>query len=69
MDTGVDWRHPALGGCFGPDCKISFGKAFVGDDYGETGVAVQSPDPLATCVGGGHGTHVAGQYGDLTGYH
>jgi hypothetical protein len=60
MDTGVDWRHPALGGCFGTGCKISFGLDFVGDDYDATGVAVQDPDPLVTCTEGGHGTHVAG---------
>jgi hypothetical protein len=25
IDSGVDFRHPSLGGCFGPGCKISFG--------------------------------------------
>lgn len=60
MDTGVDYRHPALGGCFGEGCKFSFGKDFVGDDYGDTGVPVPDDDPLATCTGGGHGTHVSG---------
>lgn len=27
IDTGVDYLHPALGGCFGPGCKV----AYVGD--------------------------------------
>ncbi|EFX03716.1 subtilisin-like protease [Grosmannia clavigera kw1407] len=63
MDTGVDYRHPALGGCFGKGCKISFGKAFVDDNYGDTGVAVASDDPLATCLGGGHGSHTSGIIG------
>ncbi|KAH7360268.1 subtilisin-like protease [Rhexocercosporidium sp. MPI-PUGE-AT-0058] len=63
IDTGVDWHHPALGGCFGPGCKISFGKDFIGDSYDETGIPVTDDDPLATCVGGGHGTHVAGTIG------
>lgn len=61
MDTGVDYRHPALGGCFGSGCKISFGTDFVGDNYGDTGVAVPDDDPLATCLGGGHGSHTTGK--------
>ncbi|KAL2074241.1 hypothetical protein VTL71DRAFT_8019 [Oculimacula yallundae] len=63
MDTGVDWHHPALGGCFGPGCKISFGKDFIGDNYDSTGIPETDDDPLATCAGGGHGTHVAGTIG------
>lgn len=59
MDTGVDYHHPALGGCFGTGCKIAFGKSFVDD----TGAAVTSDDPLATCVGGGHGSHTTGIIG------
>ena len=26
LDFGVDYRHPALGGCFGAGCKIAFGE-------------------------------------------
>ncbi|KAK0544759.1 hypothetical protein OC845_005428 [Tilletia horrida] len=33
IDTGVDYTHPALGGCFGKGCKVSFGFDFVGDEY------------------------------------
>jgi len=29
LDTGVDYRHPSLGGCFGEGCKIAFGYDFV----------------------------------------
>ncbi|CAF3570870.1 unnamed protein product [Rotaria sp. Silwood1] len=29
IDSGIDYYHPALGGCFGPDCKVAFG-------YGKT---------------------------------
>ncbi|KAH8807362.1 peptidase S8/S53 domain-containing protein [Xylogone sp. PMI_703] len=61
IDTGVDFRHPSLGGCFGPGCKIEFGYDFVGDDYPTT--TVESPIPLSTCIGGGHGTHVMGIIG------
>ena len=24
IDTGIDYLHPALGGCFGPGCKVAF---------------------------------------------
>lgn len=24
IDTGVDYLHPALGGCFGPGCKVAY---------------------------------------------
>ncbi|KAM5356959.1 hypothetical protein ACJ41O_003605 [Fusarium nematophilum] len=48
IDTGVDYNHPDLGGCFGPGCVISYGYDFVDDDE----------DPLDDC--GGHGTHVVG---------
>ncbi|KAK7757608.1 hypothetical protein SLS62_000623 [Diatrype stigma] len=60
IDTGVDWRHPALGGCFGPGCKIEFGYDFVGDDYGSGSAPNPKPDPIATCFDGFHGTHVTG---------
>lgn len=48
IDTGVDFRHPSLGGCFGPGCKIAFGYDFV----------TPKEDPGVTCIDGGHGTHV-----------
>ncbi|KAF9189019.1 hypothetical protein BGZ50_000985 [Haplosporangium sp. Z 11] len=53
IDSGVDYNHPALGGCFGPGCKVAYGTDLVGDDG-------QSPDndPMTDCDG--HGTHVAG---------
>ena len=25
IDSGVYYKHPALGGCFGPGCKVEFG--------------------------------------------
>jgi len=56
IDTGVDYRHPALGAGFGPGHKIAGGYAFVSDN----GTAISDPDPLTTCYGGGHGTHVSG---------
>ncbi|KYK56818.1 subtilisin-like serine protease PR1C [Drechmeria coniospora] len=58
IDSGIDYNHPALGGCFGPGCLVAFGKDFVGDDYDGTNTPVPDDDPLDTCHG--HGTHVAG---------
>ncbi|KAF9107976.1 hypothetical protein BGX27_008527 [Mortierella sp. AM989] len=61
IDSGVDYTHPALGGCFGKGCRVRYGWDFVGDDYDATGVAKQDSDPRDTC--NGHGTHVAGIVG------
>ncbi len=61
IDTGVDYRHPSLGGCLGPGCKISFGYDLVGNTYPDT--TEPSPDRLTTCAQGGHGTHVMGIIG------
>lgn len=57
IDSGVDYNHPALGGCFGKDCLISFGYDLVGDDYGGGKPPKPDDDPM-DC--GGHGTHVTG---------
>ncbi|KAF7897959.1 uncharacterized protein EAF01_008925 [Botrytis porri] len=59
IDTGVDYRHPALGGGFGTGFKITGGYSFVNDN----GTLGGSPDPLSTCLTGGHGTHVSGILG------
>ncbi|KAJ6437307.1 MFS transporter [Purpureocillium lavendulum] len=47
IDTGVDYEHPALGGCFGPGCPVSFGADLVHNE----------PTPM-DCFG--HGTFIAG---------
>ncbi|KAF9166176.1 hypothetical protein DFQ26_008498 [Actinomortierella ambigua] len=57
IDTGIDYTHPALGGCFGAGCKVAFGWDFVGDDYTGSNKPKPSGDPR-DCAG--HGTHVAG---------
>ena len=46
IDTGVDYTHPDLGGCFGPGCKVVAGYDFVNHDA----------DPMDDF---GHGTHCA----------
>jgi hypothetical protein len=47
IDTGVDYKHPALGGGFGPGYKVIAGYDFVDND----------PDPMDE---DGHGTGLAG---------
>jgi subtilisin family serine protease len=62
IDTGIDYDHPDLGGCFGPGCKVAYGYDFVGDDYNSGGTGTQPipvPDPDPDDCNG-HGTHVAG---------
>ncbi|KAK8079946.1 subtilisin-like serine protease [Apiospora hydei] len=58
VDSGIDWHHPALGGCFGPGCLVETGWDLVGDDYNPPGLPKPDSDPYDNCVG--HGTHVAG---------
>jgi subtilisin family serine protease len=61
LDTGVDYTHPDLGGCFGPNCKVAGGYDFVENDG----------DPFDSISG--HGTSVAaiaagiGSYTDQSG--
>ncbi|GAB1315592.1 hypothetical protein MFIFM68171_05802 [Madurella fahalii] len=61
VDTGIDYKHPALGGCFGPGCLVAYGYDLVGDNYTELDErTTKQPDndPMDEC--NGHGTHVAG---------
>jgi minor extracellular serine protease Vpr len=63
IDTGVDYNHPDLGGCFGPGCRVEKGFDFVGDAFNaDDAVPIVTPDPDPDdCAG--HGTHVAGIVG------
>lgn len=47
LDTGIDYTHPDLGGCFGEGCKVAGGYDFVNEDA----------SPMDDHS---HGTHVAG---------
>jgi minor extracellular serine protease Vpr len=67
MDTGIDYKHPDLGGpCDqpGPGCRVVAGFDFVGDAFNAADPANNTPapddDPM-DC--NGHGTHVAGIIG------
>ncbi|KAJ5740275.1 hypothetical protein N7493_000147 [Penicillium malachiteum] len=48
VDSGIDYKHPALGGCYGEGCLVSFGYNLIND----------TNDPYDNCDG--HGTHVSG---------
>lgn len=61
IDSGIDYRHPALGGGFGPGFKVAGGYDLVGDNYSGTNTPVPDDDPLTVCLEGGHGSHVAGR--------
>ena len=37
VDSGVDYTHPALGGCFGPGCKIAGGVDLVNTNSSSEG--------------------------------
>ena len=40
MDSGIDYDHPDLGGCFGPGCRVAKGFDFVGDAFNPNPAAV-----------------------------
>src|SRR4051812_44461773 len=51
IDSGIDFDHPDLGGCFGPGCRVTNGYDFVGDTYDPEEASlywqpVLHPDPI-----------------------
>jgi subtilisin family serine protease len=67
MDTGVDYHHPDLGGCFGPNCRVYTGYDFVGSAFNaDPSSPAYNPTPAPDADPddcNGHGTHVAGIIG------
>ena len=67
IDTGIDYNHPDLGGCFGRGCRVEKGYDFVGDDFNaDPSSPAYNPVPAPDndpddC--NGHGTHVSGIVG------
>jgi minor extracellular serine protease Vpr len=61
VDTGTNFAHPDLGGCFGPTCRVSFGYDFAGDAFDPDAAVNSQPVPDGVpndCRG--HGSHVSG---------
>jgi subtilisin family serine protease len=44
IDTGIDYTHPALGGCFGEGCLVAYGTDLVGDNYNGENTPVPDPE-------------------------
>ncbi|KAM0322759.1 hypothetical protein ACHAQA_009350 [Verticillium albo-atrum] len=57
VDTGIWWKHEALGGCLGDGCKVAGGHDFVGNGQWPSEARSPDEDPLDQQ---GHGTYVAG---------
>lgn len=58
IDSGVGYKHPVLGGCFGEGCIVGYGMDLIGPDFNGTNTPVPGPFPYPDRLG--HGTHVSG---------
>lgn len=59
IDTGVNYNHADLGGCFGSGCKVIGGFDYCADNVNCT---TSDSDPMdeSSGIGASHGTHVSG---------
>src|SRR3989338_10456707 len=62
IDTGINYSHPALAGCYGNNNASSACKVIGGWDYCADNTACNTEDSIPEDVAG-HGTHVAGIIG------
>ncbi|KAI9331783.1 peptidase S8/S53 domain-containing protein [Zopfochytrium polystomum] len=61
IDSGVYYKHAALGGCFGPGCKVAFGFDLLGESFSASNLTLNPDnDPIDNCSLLSHGTHIAG---------
>ncbi|KAI9591437.1 peptidase S8/S53 domain-containing protein [Syncephalis fuscata] len=51
IDSGIDYHHIALGGCFGEGCKIGYGYDFVGDNFNGLNTPMPDNDPMDDNLG------------------
>ncbi|KAJ2848664.1 hypothetical protein IWW36_003159, partial [Coemansia brasiliensis] len=61
VDSGVDYNHPELGGCWKTEgCPWQLGRDFIGDKYDSVSdnPIIEPNETPTDCFG--HGTHVAG---------
>ncbi|KAJ2083002.1 hypothetical protein H4R24_001118 [Coemansia sp. RSA 988] len=61
VDSGVDYNHPELGGCWKTKgCPWQYGEDFIGDKFSMNDLEpIIEPNPTPMDCGG-HGTHVSG---------
>ncbi|KAF9362241.1 hypothetical protein BGX34_006542 [Mortierella sp. NVP85] len=50
IDSGIDYKHPALGGCFGKGCRVVAGYDYVGDQYDTTGLKKEDEGAAADTI-------------------
>ena len=61
IDTGINYTHPALGGCFGDGCKVVDGYDFTTcSEFNATSCVTSKSRSSNVLDDQGHGSHIAG---------